>query len=302
VTWFNDRRYALRRAAAMLVAGPGAFCITALLTASALALPLFVGVLGYSALPLFPRLQQAAGAEASIFLASGTASRELEALQSSLSRVPGVAAIRLIPKDQALADLAKRNGVAFSGTDRANPLPDVLVARFAAGLDGAAIERAIEGIRALPGVDRVRADIDWYRRGRTLAVALASVVVVLTGFVAVLVFLVMIAATREQANLRRDEIAVMRLCGASPAFMARPSIYLSAFAMGCGAVLAAAAVMGAVGLVRPSLVAMAQLIGQPFDLRLPPLWTAVALLVAAIVFGAAAGWVGTRRSVAQLRS
>ena len=296
MNWLNDRRYALQRAAAMIVDRPVAFFITALLTACALALPLFVGVLGYSALPWAPRLQRAAGPEASIFVALGTAPRDLDALQAAAGRMPGVTGVRLIPKDQALEDLAKRSGISFGGGDRTNPLPDVLIVRFKPGLDSAAIDRALEAIRALPGADRVRADIDWYRRSRSLVLAIVAIVTVLTSFVAGLVFLVLVAAAREQTTLRRDEMAVMGLCGATPAFMARPTAYLSAFSMGIGALVAAAAVLGAVAWIRPTIIALGQVIGQSVELRLPPVWTVTAMLAAAVALGAAAGWVGARRA------
>lgn len=298
MSWVADRRFALQRAAAMVCDRPGAFVITTLLTAAALALPLFVGVLGYWVLPWGAPMLQATGPEANVFVVPGTSAAGVDALQAQLGRVGGVNRVRLIPRDRALADLAKRSGLAIPA-DRANPLPDVLVVQFSAGIDTASLDRSLESIKALPGVDRVRADIDWYRRARVLAIALGAVVVVLTSFVTALLFFVMVAAAREQANIRREEIAVMRLCGATSAFMGRPYVFLAAAGTGIGAAIATAVAVGAFAWVRPLIAELAQVMAQPLDARLPPPWMFGCVLLGAVGAGAVAGWIGTYRAIRQ---
>ncbi len=130
---------------------------------AALALPLLVLAIAYTALPWISRVQ--VGPEVSVFVKSAHRAREIEALRAQLAASAGVASVRLIPRDQAYAELCARSGIAAASGEHANPLPDVLVARFA--MDAWIPPRSsapLPAARQWPGVDAVQADLQWYRR------------------------------------------------------------------------------------------------------------------------------------------
>ena len=68
---FGHRAYALRRAIAMLGQRPGRFLMGLLLATAALALPLLILAMAYTAAPWISRVQ--VGPEVSVFVKSGTA-------------------------------------------------------------------------------------------------------------------------------------------------------------------------------------------------------------------------------------
>ena len=212
----------------MLGQRPGRFLLGLLLATAALALPLLILAMAYTAAPWITRVQ--VGPELSVFVTPGTASTEIEALRARLAASTGVVDVRLIPRDQAYAELVRRSGIAAAG-ERANPLPDVLVARFGWTWDPATIERAAATARQWPGVDAVQADLQWYRRLIAGGNAVAMPMLALAALTGALVFLALTAAAAAQVELRRDETDLLTLIGARPAFIVRPYAYAGALTL-----------------------------------------------------------------------
>jgi cell division transport system permease protein len=275
---------------------PGAFLLSLVLCAAALAVPLFLVALAHSAAPWKPRLR--AGPEISVFVAIGTVAREVEAMKSKLGAFESVAEVRLIPRDEAFRELSKRAGLPLSATEaRANPLPDVLAVRFASGVEAALVERAAASIRSWPSVDAVRVDLEWYRRIAAVARAALAVLAVVGGLTLVLVVLVLASAVRSQVAGRREETEVLQMVGAQTSFIVRPYAFAGGLTLGLGAALSVALVAAGIAMVGPSLAALAGAYGQAFHWARIPLWFPAAYVVIAGIVGLAAGWVGARLAI-----
>ena len=291
---FGHRAYALRRALAMLGQRPGRFLLGLLLATAALALPLLILAMAYTAAPWITRVQ--AGPELSVFVTPGTGSTEIEALRARLAASPGVAGVLLIPRDQAYAELVRRSGIAAAG-ERANPLPDVLVARFGWTRDPAAIERAAAAARQWPGVDAVQADLQWYRRLIAGGNAVAMPMLALAALTLALVFLALTGAAAAQVELRRDEMDLLTLIGARRAFIVRPYAYAAALTLALAAVLALALATITLATTEPALAGLAQTSGEPFRWRAVPAWALVLAVLLATLFGGLVGTLTLRRRI-----
>jgi len=294
VSAFGHRAYALRRALAMLGQRPGRFLLGLLLATAALALPLLILAMAYTAAPWITRVQ--AGPELSVFVTPGTGATELDALRARLAASPGVAGVLLIPRDQAYAELMRRSGIAAAG-ERANPLPDVLVARFGWIRDPAAIERAAAAARQWPGVDAVQADLQWYRRLIAGGNAIAMPMLALAALTLALVFLALTAAAAAQVELRRDEMDLLTLIGARRAFIVRPYAYAAALTLALAAVLALALATITLATTEPTLAGLAQTSGEPFRWRAVPAWALVLAVLLATLFGGLVGTLTLRRRI-----
>lgn len=290
------RWFALKRAAAMIRDQPGAFLLNVALAAAALAAPLFMAAIAYSMAPLVARIQ--AGPEVSVFVALGTSSSDLDQLRLKLTAVEGVVGVRLIARDQAFAELSRRSGLAPGAVPRSNPLPDVLVARFAATTSPDAVERSAASVRGWTGVDSVRLDIEWFRRAAAIAGTAGLVLAVVAGLAFVLIVLVLVAAVRLQAESRRDETAVLQLAGAPTSFIVRPYAYAGALTLGLGAALALAIAAGGTLIVAPRIAALAATYGQDFRIATPPPWLPFSVVGLAVVAGLLAAAAGARASIA----
>jgi cell division transport system permease protein len=285
-----ERSFAVRRTAAIAGARPGTFLLNILLCAAGLAIPLFIAALLHAATPWAQRIT--AGPEISVFAALGTSRTDLDALKGKLAAIEGVAGVRLIPRDQALAELSRRAGLAGAADTRTNPLPDVLVARFNIRTQPGVVERAATAVKRWTGVDAVQSDIEWHRRLAAIGQALVAVLAAVGALILVLIILVLVTAAQSQVRLRHDETAVLQLVGARPSFIVRPYAYASAVTLGLGAMLSLALAVLAVRLIEPRVAALAAVFGQSLDWPSLPLGFAVAFVAAAAVVGWAAGWVG----------
>ena len=289
------RWFALKRAVALIQGQPGSFLLNVTLAGTALAVPLFLAILAYALAPWTARIE--AGPELNVFVALGTSTGDLEQMHLKLAAIDGVTGVRLIGRDQAYAELSRRSGLASGATPRSNPLPDVLVVRFAAKVGPEVVERAAASVRDWAGVDSVRLDIEWFRRASALARAAGLVLVVVAGLTLALIALVLVAAVRLQAESRRDETAVLHLAGARSSFIARPYAYAGALTLGLGAALGLAIAVGGTLIVEPRIMALAAAFGHDFRLTMPPAWLAAAIIPAAILLGLAVAGIGARAAV-----
>jgi cell division protein FtsX len=272
VSALAERRAAVAHALRLLAARPAPTALVVLLAAAvvcALALASAFARAGALAAEA-----SGAGPEVSVFVRPGTAPAELDALRARLAAVEGVRTVRVVPRDQAFAELGKRAGLNLEG--RANPLPDVLIARFALLGDPARVGALAAAARSWPGVDAVRADNDGYTRLARTASPLAeagraaSAVALICAGIALLLGLVVLVRPDH------GEATVLLLGGATRRAVVRPYAYVAAVALGLGS---------AVGLA--SAAAAWEWLAARWSAALQP-WGAVAVPADAFSLGAGA--------------
>jgi cell division transport system permease protein len=282
--------HAWRRAWAIARATPLLTLLVVVALATALALPLFAAAVAEGALAAVERID--AKPTVSAFLVSQAGAKERESAERALRALPGVAAVRVIPRDAALAELAKVEGMGdlVAGLD-ANPLPDTLVATLVDADPGTA--EAVAGrIRSVPGVASVQSDVAWVARLAAIAGAIRWAGYLLGALTAAAVVAATFAAARLQALTHRKAIAVTTLLGATRRWVARPYVLhgaLQGAAAGLGAaIIVAVALRGLGGVLRPSFPAVAELLVVP---AAP--WTLAAVAAGALL-GYAGAWLATR--------
>jgi cell division transport system permease protein len=293
---FASQRYALGRAFAMVRDRPLVFFLGVVLAGSAMALPLAMASIGWAARPALARVQPAP--EISVFVATRASSREVDALKLRLAQVPGVAAVTLRPKEDALADLLRRSGFASTPAELGpNPLPDLLIARLSLPASPEALEGIVADVRGWPLVDAVRSDLDWYRKVLAIGRLLTASVAVFGGLGLLLVGLILVGTVRLHAGTRTDEVAILRLVGATPRFIVRPYAYSSALTLLFAASFAVGAVYLAHASLRAPLGSLTALYGDPFLLPDPEPVHLVAVVAGAVAFGWLVGLVGARSAL-----
>lgn len=226
----NAHSNALRRAFNQLRAQPVGTLLSLVVLGCALAIPLVIYLLLGSLGSATTRVN--ADAEVNVFADPKLSLEDARALQAKLAALPGVAAARLVPKDQALAQLKQRPQLAdlVASLDN-NPLPHAVVVR-AAEASPENLERLRVAALALPGVDKVSADFEWLRKlGRLMRLG-EGLLLGLALLLAAAVVLVIGNTIRLEVLARRDEIQVSQLIGASRAFVRRPFLYFGLIAGG----------------------------------------------------------------------
>ncbi|MBZ5638431.1 MAG: permease-like cell division protein FtsX [Acidobacteriia bacterium] len=172
-----------------------------------------------------------------VYLRDDAGDEARKAIASRLSATPGVSAVRLVTKDEALVRFRESFGE-LSDVPSAlgtNPLPASIEAFVAPGPGAAAAaRRAVAATSGLAGVEEVRFDLDWLDRldgilrmarftGACAAVAVLAAVI-----------LVIASVMRLAVYARREEIEIMLLVGAPPSLVRGPFL-VSGFVQGLAA-------------------------------------------------------------------
>ena len=184
-----------------------------------------------------------------VYAKRGLSPAATDALARRIQSLPEVARVRVIPPDEGMKDLRRALGDDAEVLDGIEPR-DVLPAAMSIGLRDASLDRAAAGavaarLRALEGVDAVDSETAWLERfariGRVfVAIGLGWAVILALG-----TLLVVGNSTRLAALTRKEEIEVLRLVGASDAFILVPFFLEGAIQGFVGAVAGVAALGGA---------------------------------------------------------
>lgn len=282
---------ALRQALSRLVARPLATLLSALVVAIALSLPSLglvlvdnVGSLarGVSGKP-----------EISAFLKLGTDPVRVRAIETRLRADPQIAALRFVPRDEALRQLAERGGFAdVAGALGENPLPDAYVIE-PKGDEPEVFERLRAQLVALPEVEVVQLDSAWVSRLHAAVSLARQGMLLLAVLLGAALVIVTFNTIRLQILTQRHEISVSLLLGATRSFVRRPYLYFGLLQGLLGGLVAWALVEGLVQLIAPGIENLARSYNIVLEMRGPgPLQVAVLLL-----FSAGLGWLGAGLSV-----
>lgn len=164
---------------------------------------------------------------------------QTQALQKQLEGIPNVSAVTFISKEQAKTEFAAR----YEGSENAEmfkDLPDE-VYRDRFGIHVMEIEQFSQTVRAVEqvaGIVNVRAESE-VANGFVVVSNIASGVALILAAILVVVSIFIIANTIKLGTFtRRDEIAIMKMCGATNSFIRWPFIFEGMILGLCGAAMA----------------------------------------------------------------
>lgn len=220
------------------------------LSITTMAFALFVvGLFGLVAVNLQRALAGVAErVEVVAYLLPGTPVETVTLALKDITAFPEVQDADYVSEDEALAR-ARRELVEFRDVlaqlER-NPLPASIEIRLKPGArDAAHVAAVAERLRGFPFVDDVRYGRDWVERlDRLRSIAAATGLVIGAAFAAVAV--IIIGATIRMAVLQRErEISIMRLVGATDAFIRLPFLLQGAIKGAIGGLAAVGLSYGA---------------------------------------------------------
>lgn len=231
--------------------------------------------------------------EIALFLAPEAKRAEVEALGARLKADRRLGAVRFVPREQALQELAAEHGLAevIAALGR-NPLPDAYIV---SGRESRMVEALAADLGKLPGVAHVQSDTLWARRLASLAAIGQLGVWLLAALLGGALVAVTFNTIRLQILTQRDEIEVSKLIGATDAFIGRPFYYLGLLQGIAGGLVALGIVGGALGLLNREVRTLAESYGSSFGLS----FLALGEAVSAVLFAGLLGWLGAQLSVSR---
>jgi len=256
------RLLAILAPAALLVAGAA---LAALLALRVVALPAASGVR-----PVV-----------TVVMPAGSGAPEAAHVREVLTATEGVESLQFVPRDAALADLARRPALAGAAIAelQPNPLPDAWIATFSPTAGAARVESGIEHWRKDSWVASVEYDpAPWrkwdagIRAGRALLLLLAGIAAAaLAGALATCALAVPFPA--------REETRVLLDLGAEPGAIRRPFAYCGAIQLGLATLAGWGALAAAMQWLELPFAQLAAATG--LELRLEPVSPLLALGAAA---------------------
>ncbi len=265
--------------------------MTVLVIAVALSLPAMLYVVLDNVRTLSGHLE--GQAQISLFMKLDVEEDAQHQFANRLARRADVARVEVITRAEALAEFREHSGYAevLQMID-GNPLPGVVVVLPKAVAAAAALRSELA---REPQVDIAQLDSAWLQKlaamlaiGERLAQALAVAF-------ALVVLLVVVSTIRLAIEGRREEILVVKLVGATDAFVRRPFLYTGLWFGFAGALVAVALVGALVWWVAAPVATLVNLYGSTFALTGLGFAGSTVLVLAGASLGLGGAWVAVAR-------
>jgi len=221
-----------------------------------------------------------------------------EGLTAALRADPSVESVAYISREEALRRFRAlfREMRSLPEDLGENPFPAALEVTLKPARNAAVdAQRLVDAFRKAPGVEDVEYDLLWIQR-LTTAVRLVRGAGAFLGAILVLAAVFTISnVMRLTMYARQDELDIMRLVGAAPAYVKGPFVLEGMIQGGLGGVLALGLLWGIFHALSRDLLATSDLLGRT-AIVLPP---AMAALI--VVGGTLVGLAGSLVSLGRLR-
>ncbi|MGC4091724.1 MAG: permease-like cell division protein FtsX [Polyangiaceae bacterium] len=184
------------------------------------------------------RARWADSGRASVFLKASADGAQIDALEGALRKTPGVALVRRVTSDQARRELSGGSTNPVFDSLPADVFPASLELELTPGLAPTRLEKLKTELSALPSVDTVQTYEAWSDRLGALLSGGVTASLLLAAVVLGAVVSVVSSTIRLSLQRRRIEVEVLKLVGATDAYVRRPFVVEGAAQGGIGAGLA----------------------------------------------------------------
>ncbi len=202
----------------------------------------------------------------SVYFRVGADSQVAQALRDELAKDPEVERVTLTSADDALAEFKKFTGVgdALAHLQR-NPLPSSLRVILKRGTKPDRFESIATGLRARAGVDEVNVETTWIERVQAITEVVGRLSWILAVMFALGAVLVTATSVRLAIESRLEELRVMKLVGATNAYVRRPFLYFGLFYGLGGGIVGAMLISAVLAILEAPLATLLGSYGQTVE-------------------------------------
>ena len=237
------------------------------------------------------------GIKMALYLEDSATEKQAQELLTELNLRPEFEQVTFVSKEDALQEFKDYSGFgdALDYLDN-NPMPYTITLEPTASFsDPVALEALAQELAELAQVDQAKLDSDWIKKYNSILTILEQVATFVSLMLALGVLLIVGNTIRLAILNRREEIQVIKLVGATDAFIRRPFLYAGFWYGLIAALLAALMVNVVFVLLKQSTSQLAQLYSSEFSLLgLAPSFT-LGLLVIGALLGLTGAWVSVRK-------
>ena len=179
-----------------------------------------------------------------------------------------------------------------------NPLPDLIVVTPRIGTpDREALVALRDRLSAQSEVDSVEIDLVWVDRLAAIIETLRRITQVLFVMLGLGILLISGNTIRIGIESRREEIGIIRLFGATDAFIRRPFLYTGLWYGLTSGGIACLLVAGATRMVAGPVERLVTLYSSDFELLGLQPWSAVVVIAAGGLLGLGGAWIAVAREL-----
>ena len=283
-----------------LMGRPVGTVVTVLAIAVALSLPFALYVILDNAHRAVGGLDRSAHLTA--FLRHDLDETQAASVASAIRQWDEVKHVRVVTRTEALSEYQQMSGfddvrAIFEGR---NPLPDLIVIT---ARDERSNRTALVALRNRVSVrnevDAVELDLVWVDRLAAILETLRRIVEVLFALLGLGILLIVGNTIRLSIESRREEIGIIRLFGATDAFVRRPFLYTGLwYGLTAGGV-ACALVAAATRLASGPVERLVALYSSDFELIGLQPWSAIGAIAAGGLLGLGGAWIAVARVLAE---
>ena len=283
-----------------LVRQPVATVVTVLAMGVALSLPFALYVMVDNAYRALGGLSR--DAQLTAFLQHDLGEPQTASIASDLRQWDEVKQVRIVSRAEALVEYEQMTGfddvrAIFEGH---NPLPNLLVITARENSSGRAGLIALrDRVSARAEVDSVELDLAWVDRLAAILDTLHRIVQVLFAMLGLGVLLIVGNTIRLGIESRREEIGIIRLFGATDAFIRRPFLYSGMWYGLAAGGIACALVAAATQLATGPVERLVALYATDFELIGLQPGTAIVAIGAGGLLGLCGAWIAVARVLAE---
>jgi cell division transport system permease protein len=295
--WWNQQASAIKFSMERLWFNPASTWITLAAIAIALSLP--------TSLHLLLKNMQTLTADKrevptiTLFLKQSVSEQQAKDRAELLSELPEIDNVRVVTREEALADFRKITGFAQTlETLDANPLPHVLILTPRLSILGGEdmnVDDLSKKLKAYSEVDDIQVDVEWVQRLRGILRIAERIVLVVSILLGMTVLLVVGNTIRLDIENRKEEIRVTQLIGATNAYIRRPFIYNGIWLGLFGGVLSLVIVHVALLFLVEPVTQLAKLYGSTFILSGIDVLMTLKILFFSSILGIIGSWLAVGR-------
>lgn len=241
-------------------------------------------------------------AQISLFLTSGMPDEPIAEFRQRLLDMPEIDDVSYISREQALEEFRAHSGFgeALDALD-ANPLPPVLVIHPTREQSApAAVGTLLARLQALEQVDIAQLDLQWVKRLYGIMEIGRRGVFIVAALLALAVMLIIGNTIRLAIENRRDEIEIMKLIGATNAFIRRPFLYSGMWYGALGGLFAWLLISIGLWLLRDPVSRLSSLYHSEFQIAFLDAGTTLAMLFAGTLLGLLGSWLSVGRHLSAI--
>ena len=273
------------------ITSPVSFFFTASMIAIALSIPISLYVIFTSVQQLTN--QWDSDKQITLFLADNVSYSQAQQLAESIANKKEIDNALAINKQAALDEFKQQMGLdSIAENLPQNPLPHLVIANPVSTLSNFESLQALENeLRNMKQVQQVQFDLLWFQRLQAMLEVINRIQWIVSIVLLLAIGLIIANVIRWEVTSRHAEIEIIKLVGASDAYVRRPFLY-SGFWLGiAGSILALIIVSLCSWLIQQSTTKLSSLFGSDFQLASLSIDLASLIIITASLLGISAAWV-----------